>query len=122
VDAPIDPGPAEIRYMSGQGARVLARRPILAVAPKVTLHAPARAPAGSMVTVEWTGPKNNGDYLTIVPKSARDGTSFQTAPAARGSPSKLGGPAAPGACEVRYMSGQGNRVLARVDLELVAAP
>ena len=88
VEAPIDPGSDEIRYMSGQGARVLARRPIVTLAPKVTLHAPASAPAGSVVTVDWTGPANIGDVLTIVPKSARDGTcsAVASAPSAIASP------------------------------------
>lgn len=122
VEAPMDAGPAEIRYMSGQGTKVLARRPITVAAPQVTLKAPAKAVAGTTVAVEWTGPNNPGDYFTIVAKSAADGTSNQTVPASRGSPASLRTPAQPGTAEIRYLSGQGNRVLARADLELTPTP
>lgn len=122
VEAPVDAGPAEIRYMSGQGTKVLARRPITVAAPQVTLKAPAKAVAGTTVAVAWTGPNNPGDYFTIVAKSAADGTSNQTVPASRGSPASLRTPAQPGTAEIRYVSGQGNRVLARADLELTPTP
>lgn len=122
VEAPIDAGPAEIRYMSGQGARVLARRILMVTVPQVTLRAPPNAPAGSLVPVEWTGPQNRGDYLTLVAKSAKDGAAHQTVLLNRGSPAQVRAPKEPGEAEVRYMSGQGNRVLARTGIELTASP
>lgn len=120
VEAPIEPGPAEIRYMSGQGAKVLARRDLTVVPAKVTLKGPAKAAADSAVSVEWTGPKNTRDYLTIVPKTAKDGVYLHTFPAARNSPASLRMPKETGPAEIRYMSGQGNRVLGRADIECVA--
>ncbi|HUL53011.1 MAG TPA: hypothetical protein VLT83_06335 [Opitutaceae bacterium] len=120
--APMDPGPAELRYMSGQEARVLARRDIAIVAAKVTLDAPSRATVATPVTVAWTGPNNANDYLTIVPKTAPDGRYLRRVPTSKGSPVAVEAPGEPGAAEVRYMSGQGDRVLARVDIQLVAAP
>jgi Ca-activated chloride channel family protein len=116
VEAPIDPGPAEIRYMSGQGAKVLARREISVVPAKVTLKAPPLAAAESTVSIEWTGPNNPGDYLTIVPKTAKDGASLHTYPAARNSPAAIRMPKDVGPAEIRYMSGQGNRVLGRAEI------
>jgi Ca-activated chloride channel family protein len=118
VEAPMDIGPAEIRYVSGQGAKVLARRAITVSAAQVTLRAPTKTAVGSTVAVEWTGPNNRGDYLTIVAKAARDGAAGQTAPTTRGSPANVRAPAQAGAAEIRYMSGQGDRVLGRVDIEL----
>jgi len=117
----MDPGPAEIRYMSGQGARVLARRDILIVPATVTLEAPRHAKVASPVRVAWTGPNNANDYLTIVPKSAPDGSYHRHAPTLKGSPLAVEAPAEPGAAEIRYMSGQGDRVLARADIELTAS-
>jgi hypothetical protein len=119
VTAPLEPGDAELRYMSGQGGKVLARRPLRLVAPVITLEAPAQAPAGSTVQVTWTGPNHAGDYLTIVPKGAAVGTAQRYAFTSRGSPAAVVAPGAAGPAEVRYMSGQGNRVLARVAIELV---
>ena len=42
---PIIASDAEVRYMTGQGGRVLARRAIKIVAAEVTLSAPAHSPA-----------------------------------------------------------------------------
>ena len=107
--------------MSGQGAKVLARRTLNVVPAKVTLNGPAEAAAGSVISVEWTGPKNPGDTITVVPKSAKDGTVLQTSLASRGSPAKVTVPGEAGAAEIRYTSGQGNRVLARQPIELTPA-
>jgi Ca-activated chloride channel family protein len=119
VESPIEPGAAEIRYMSGQGAKVLARRPIRTLPVEIKFDAPARAKMGSSVTINWTGPKNPGDYVTVVMKSAKDGAAVHSALAARGSPSSIAVPREVGPAEIRYMSGQGNRVLGRAPIELV---
>jgi Ca-activated chloride channel family protein len=119
VESPIEPGANEIRYMSGQGAKVLARRPLQTVAPKITIDGPARTPAGSMISVEWSGPKNPGDYLIIVLKSAKN-VEEHPALATRGSPASLRAPRETGPAEIRYVSGQGNRVLGRAPIEITA--
>ncbi len=121
LTAVMDPGPSELRYMSGQGQRVLARRDILIVAAQITLDASRRAKAGSPVQVTWTGPNNANDYVTIVPKTTPDGRYLGRTPTAKGSPLSVPAPTAVGAAEVRYMSGQGDRVLARADLDVVAS-
>lgn len=121
LTAPIEPGDAEIRYMSGQGAKVLARRALRVTAAAVTIEAPAEAIAGAPIAVTWTGPKNAGDYLTLVPKTMRDGQYGNYTDAAKGSPLHVTAPIQPGAAEIRYMSGQGAKVLARRSIEIVAA-
>lgn len=118
VAAPMRTGEAEIRYMSGQGAKVLARRPLAIDAAKISLKAPGETAAGTQVSLEWTGPNNPGDYITVVPKTAKDGVALGTAYTARGSPAKLTLPKESGACEIRYMSGQGNLVLARSEIQV----
>jgi Ca-activated chloride channel homolog len=118
VSAPMRAGEAEIRYMSGQGAKVLARRSIKIVPAEISVQAPADASTGGVVTVEWTGPNNPGDYFTIVPKDAKDGASMATAYTSRGSPAKIAAPKQTGPCEIRYMSGQGNLVLSRTGIEV----
>jgi Ca-activated chloride channel homolog len=118
VPAPMRPGEAEIRYMSGQGAKVIARRPLTIIEAKIGLKAPAEAAPGSTVQLDWTGPNNAGDYITIAPKLAKDGAAPTSVYTARGSPAKLIMPKDPGAHEIRYMSGQGNLVLARTGIEV----
>jgi Ca-activated chloride channel family protein len=120
VTAPIDAGDVEVRYMSGQGAKVLARRPIKIAAAIVTLTAPDQIAAGSPATITWTGPNNPGDYLTIVAKSARDGEHGASTYATTGSPLTVLAPKIAGDAEVRYMSGQGARVLMRRPITITA--
>lgn len=121
VTAPAETGQAEIRYVSGQGAKVLARRPLTLLAPEVSLEAAAEAVAGSEVQVTWVGPKNAGDYITVVPKSLPEGQYAGYADADRGSPVGITVPIDPGPCEIRYVSGQGAKTLKRRDLTVAAA-
>jgi Ca-activated chloride channel family protein len=116
ITAPIQPGPAEVRYMSGQGAKVLGRRAIEIEAASITLEAPAEAASGEKIEVRWTGPANVDDYLTIVTKGARDGAYLDFAYTKTASPAVMKIPAEPGPWEVRYVSGQGARVLARREI------
>ena len=104
--------------MSGQGGKVLARRPITIVEAKISLKAPAEAAPASTVQLEWMGPSNPGDYFTIAPKLAKDGVAPTSVYTTHGSPAKLTMPKDPGAYEIRYMSGQGNLALARTEIEV----
>ena len=116
VTAPIRPGPSEIRYMSGTGAKVLARRSVNVVPAEISLKAPAEAAPSDLVTVEWKGPNHPGDYLTIVARTAKDGMAAGVVYTTKGSPAKIPAPKDSGACEIRYMSGQHNEVLARAGI------
>jgi Ca-activated chloride channel family protein len=121
VTAPGDEGAGEIRYVSGQDDKVLARRALKIKLAQITLKAPAKAPLGAPVSIVWTGPSNQNDYITIVSKDTPDGTSGHFAWTASGSPAQVDPPDSAGPCEIRYMSGQGDKVLARIPLEIVAA-
>jgi Ca-activated chloride channel family protein len=121
VSAPVVAGDAELRYMTGQGGKVLARRPVRIVMPDVSLLAAADAVAGTTLQVTWTGPNNPGDYVTVVPKETADGLYGNYTVTTSGSPLDLLLPIMAGAAELRYMTGQGNRVLGRRPIEIVAA-
>jgi Ca-activated chloride channel family protein len=119
VTLPIEPGEAELRYMTGQDAKVLARRPFKIVPAVITMTVPPKATVGTEISIAWTGPNNSGDYLTLVPKDLPDGQYKEYANTSAGSPLKLKAPFEAGTHEVRYMSGQGAKVLFRVPVELV---
>lgn len=121
LTAPPEPGDAELRYVSGQDRKVLARRPIKVTAARVTLDAPAEAVAGTIIDVAWTGPDNAGDYITLVPAETPDGRYGNYAVTSQGSPLKLLTPIMAGSAELRYMTGQGHRVLARRPIQIAAA-
>jgi Ca-activated chloride channel family protein len=118
---PIMPGNAELRYMAGQGRRVLARRAINITAPEITLSAPLQCAPGTAVSVTWTGPNNAGDYITVVAKATSDGQYGDYINTSNGSPLSVKAPKDPGDAEIRYMTGQGNKVLARIPIQVVPA-
>lgn len=115
---PIMTGGAELRYQTGQGNKVLARRPIQITAAEVKLSAEAQIAPGADVTVTWTGPNNPGDYITIVPATTPDGQYAAYTETTQGSPLNVAAPKQPGDAEIRYMAGQGNKVLARIPIEI----
>lgn len=121
VTAPSEIGMGELRYVSGQGSRVLARRTVEIVSPRIILTAPADCMAGSTIQVAWTGPDNAGDYVTIVPVEMRDGLYGNYTNTSAGSPLRILAPIMAGPAELRYMSGQGAKVLARIPIRVVAA-
>jgi Ca-activated chloride channel family protein len=121
LTAPPEAGDAEVRYVSGQGRKVLARQAVRIVAPQVSLSGPAEAVAGSTADIAWTGPDNAGDYITVVAAGTPDGQYGNYTNTSGGSPLKLLIPIMEGQAELRYMTGQGGRVLARRALQIVAA-
>lgn len=121
LTAPTTAGAGELRYMTGQGNKVLARRPLRIVMADVSLSAPAEAVAGTTIAVDWTGPNNAGDYVTVVPSATPDGQYGNYTVTSGGSPLTLLLPILTGDAELRYMTGQGNRVLGRRAITIVAA-
>lgn len=121
LTAPVEPGLCEVRYMASPGGEVLGRVDIEVVPVEATLKAPAEAVAGSSVAVEWTGPANDGDYLTIVPAGAEEGSYKGYAYTRDGSPAKVRALPDPGAAELRYVTGQGAKTLAFVPIQITKA-
>jgi len=120
VQAPNFVGDCEVRYVSGQDHKVLARRPILTLPAAATLSAPAKTMAGSAVSVAWTGPDNPNDFLTLVRKSVGDTEYAEKVSTMGGSPLVLRAPAESGPAEVRYMDGTDYHVIARREIAVLA--
>lgn len=112
------PGEAEIRYMNEQGNVVLARQPIKIIAGAISMKAPAEAVAGTSVSIEWTGPDNKGDFVTIVPKAEADGVYQKWNYTSKGTPLEVIATRTPGQAEIRYMNEDGNKVLARTPITI----
>ncbi len=109
-----DPGDYEIRYVLGQEAKVLASAPITLTAVSATLAAPPSGKAGGEIEVTWSGPNYDGDYISVARPDDGDGSYIEYANARDGSPLRLRLPAEPGRYELRYVMGQGSRLLARI--------
>ena len=119
---PDQPGAYELRYVSGQSSKVLARRPVEVTEVSVVIDAPETAPMGRELTIAWEGPDGKGDYITVVSPETDDRKHGKYVYTRKGSPLKLVMPDSPGEYEIRYISSQSSSVLARrsIAIESVA--
>ncbi len=122
INTPDTVGEFEIRYVSASSDTILARQPITLTPPTVSLTAAETANAGGQFEVQWVGPNNARDFITIVEVGALDNAYNSYAYTTEGSPARLTALDTPGTYEIRYVSGQSNTVFARrlITLEEVA--
>ncbi len=120
LTAPMEPGAYEVRYVAARSRTILGRAPLEVLPVTAAIEAPAEIVLGAPFTVSWTGPNNAGDYITIVAKEMPDANYGNYSDAAKGSPQTLTAPPEAGDAEVRYISGQDKKVLARRAVKVVA--
>ncbi len=113
-------GNHELRYVLHQSGRTLASRPITLDAVSAQLLAPSELPAGSVVEVQWQGPDNPQDYITVVEVGAPEGSYTDYWRTNRGSPARVTVPDALGNFELRYVLHQSGRTLASLPVTLTA--
>ncbi|MEZ5858194.1 MAG: VWA domain-containing protein [Geminicoccaceae bacterium] len=121
VTAPAEPGLYELRYVERGSNAVLARLEIEVVDVAASLAAPEIVQAGSPVSVGWTGPAYDRDYVSIAAADQNPGAYVNYTYVNEGSPLVVTAPADPGLYEVRYVLREGPRVLARRAIEVAAA-
>jgi Ca-activated chloride channel homolog len=122
LTAPVAPGICEIRYvMSDGGTKILGRADIEVIPVAATVQAPEEVVAGTGFKVEWTGPDNKGDYVTIVARGADSGTYESYAYTRNGNPAEIRALAIPGEAEIRYVTGQKGLTLASVPITVLKA-
>jgi hypothetical protein len=118
--APDAPGEYEVRYLSAEN-NTLARATITVGPVTGTITGPAQAVAGEGFKVSWKGPDNPRNFITVVPKGAREGEySAQyayTRPQAN--PVNLLAPIEPGDYELRYSTAESYYTIARAALKVV---
>lgn len=119
--APSEPGLYEVRLHLDVGDRVMARTPIEVVEGQPSLDGPDRVRAGSEITVSWTGVIHPRDYVAIVPIGTPDGEQTGYRRVGETTGNSFTAPAAPGLYEIRYHLDQGDRVMARRPIEVLAA-
>lgn len=114
--APDAAGTYELRYVTGQENRTLSRQPITVEAASASISGPPAVGASQSFQVRFTGPNHDGDYVTVVAAGAEEGAYLDYAYTRDGSPATLEAPAEPGAYELRYVTGQSNKTLARAPI------
>jgi hypothetical protein len=116
--APDAAGAYEIRYLTAQSYATLGSAPVEVTAISATVKSPAEAVAGDTFPVQWQGPANVNDYVTIVPVGAKEGVSGNYRYTAQGNPARILAPLEPGDYELRYSTGQSHTTLARVPIRI----
>ena len=120
LTAPSKPGNYEVRYVLGQDDVVLARQKVQVDAVAAQLHAPEKVDAAATFDVQWQGPGNSSDYVSIAASQAGDDDYLTYAYVVDGNTVQLTAPSKPGPYEVRYVLGQDDVVLARRFLQVSA--
>jgi len=115
---PEAPGDYELRYVTTQSKTVLATRPITLINVTAGLDAPPRATAATTLLVGWRGPGNDYDRIALYPATGTVDTAAAEAVASATilsgrQPLPLRLPDAAGTYELRYVTAQDQRVLAR---------
>jgi hypothetical protein len=118
IRVPEAPGAYEVRYHTGGSYAVIGRTPLEVLANTATVVGPTSVAGGAEFAVEWTGPDNSGDYVTIVPAGASNREYLTYAYTRTGSPATLDAPLEPGAYEIRYMTGVRRDILASAPIAI----
>jgi Ca-activated chloride channel family protein len=114
-------GPHLIRYFKREGREPLAETEIMVTPAEATLSMVDEAPAGSEITVEWTGPDYKDDYIDVGKVDVDGAAQWENWVYTReGSPATLTIPAEPGDYVVTYFMRQGRTPLASVALTATA--
>lgn len=108
-------GSFELRYLTRQQKRVLARRPINIKFVSARLTAVDQADIGASISVSWEGPGNQYDQIAIVPADSDEGAKPLASAAIIGkkNPVPVRLPEIAGRYEIRYISAKSKQVLGR---------
>jgi Mg-chelatase subunit ChlD len=119
IRVPDEPGDYLVRYHLAASYGVIGSSPLRVEPATASLTAPASVTAGSVFEVGWKGPNNSGDFITLIEPAAADG---KYGPAngytQRGNPVRLEAPRKAGDYELRYLTGQSYRTLAKASLRV----
>ena len=115
--APDAPGTWELRYLSGGDYTTFARTTLEIEPADAAISAPASVPAGASFIIEWTGPENEGDYLTLVEPETPEGRygEYEYVEETGGAVT-MTAPDEPGPWEIRYLSGGDDATFARTTI------
>lgn len=95
-----------LRYVSGGGREVWHEQSLSVEQPEISFDIPSTLPAGAEVMIDWKGPANKGDYVTVAEPDMAGNKYVSYAYAKAGKQAKLRMPATGGKFQIRYISGQ----------------
>ncbi|MCP4372887.1 MAG: VWA domain-containing protein [Deltaproteobacteria bacterium] len=118
IKVPDDVGLYEIRYVFGRTKATLAKIDLTVTPVKASIKAEPSVSGGSFFNISWTGPNNEGDFISIAQKTADDKQFLNYVSTASGNPVKIQAPDSAGEYQLRYIMGQSRKVLARRDVSV----
>jgi Ca-activated chloride channel family protein len=118
LQAPSDPGTYEVCYIMGQGSKLLAKTIIEIEAVSAKVQPPASATVNTEFEVTWQGPNYNSDYISIARPDQGPGRYVTYTYTRSGNPLKIKAPEEPDTYEVRYILGQGSKVLDKTTITI----
>jgi Ca-activated chloride channel family protein len=110
---PSEPGTYDVIYLMSQGKKVLASTAIEIQPVTAEINPPATAGVNTRIKIPWQGPGYDSDQITISRPDEAPGGRLTYGYAKRGNPAVIKTPKKPGTYEVRYILGQGKKVLAK---------
>lgn len=114
--SPETPGQYEVRYANRDGKTLARQTVMLTEARAVFGEIPREVGVSQAIPITWEAANHPGDRVLIMPKTAADRDIAGGISANGGSPKTLRAPAKPGDYELRYVTGQSRKVLARVPI------
>ncbi|NQY14978.1 MAG: hypothetical protein HRT81_14120 [Henriciella sp.] len=114
IKMPVEPGTYELRYVL-DGRRVIGAKSIMVEDADASVTGPDKIGAEQQFSVDWTGPGNQNDWITIVAPDAGDNRYGDYAYTREGNPVLIRAPKDPGTYELRYVL-DNKRVIARTPI------
>ena len=112
LEAPEQPGNYELRYHAGaSGNAVLATAPLVVTEVAATLEAASSVEVGGVLTVDWKGPNNPRDFISIDKLGSDDRTYGNYSYPQQGNPLAISAPDEAGDYVIRYHLGSSYRVV-----------
>lgn len=121
LQAPDEPGAYFVRYCLAVDDTVIAEKPLTVGAVSASVSAPASIGVGANVKIQWTGPNNPHDFITVVKAGSPAGRYGDYVNTSVGNPVELRAPEQPGDYEIRYLSGQSSVTLASAKIAVTSA-
>ncbi len=117
LTAPVESGEYDIVYWADRD-KVLAKREIKILAVSATITSPGTVSVGSAFDIQYTGPKNSGDFIAIVPKGSTNSNDHISYLYPEDNDTNLTAPADPGEYDIVYWLGSGKKEIGRTSLRV----
>jgi Ca-activated chloride channel family protein len=96
-----------------QSDRVIARSDVQVTSVSASFDVPDTLMVDTPVDINWEGPNNPSDYVSLAERGAPDGAYVTYTRTRQGDPLTIRTPETPGQYELRYVMAQSDRVIAR---------